>query len=110
MKTYLTILDITIEKLIERIGCKSDIVVTTINSVFRNCCYEILGYLEKNDIKIKGKLKNDNIHVQVFMENSVYSRKIGKYVKDQRWKILSDLSILIRFRLERINWKKILKK
>lgn len=44
------------------------------------------------------------------MENSVYSRKIGKYVKDQQRKILNDLSVMTRLKLEKIDWKEILKR
>lgn len=110
MKNYVIILDTMIEKLVERIDCRSDIVIITITKVFKNCCNEIFGYLENDDVKIKGKLKDDNIHIQVLMEYNVYIRKIGKYVKDQRWKILEDLGTLIRFKLEKINWKEILKK
>jgi hypothetical protein len=99
-----------IEKLTERIDCRSDIVVTTITKVFKSCCNEIFGYLEKDDVKTKSKLKDDNIHIQVLMEYDTYLKKIGKYVKDQRWKILDDLSIMIRSELEKINWEEILKK
>ena len=109
MKTYIIILDIIIEKLVERIECRSDIVVVTITKVFKSCCNEIFGYLEKDNVKIKGKLKDDNIHIQVLMEHDAYLRKIDKFVKDQRWKILDDLGIIIRSKLEKINWKEILK-
>ena len=99
-----------IEKLIERIDCRSDIVVITITKVFKSCCNEIFGYLEKDNVKIKGKLKDDNIHIQVLMKYDTYLRKIGKYVKDQRWKILNDLGVMIRSELEKIDWEEILRK
>jgi hypothetical protein len=86
MKTYFTILDVTIEDLVERIKCKSDIVITTITKVFKNCFNEMLGYLEKDDIKIEGKIEHDIIYIKVLMEDHVYSKKIGRYVKDQRKK------------------------
>lgn len=66
MKTYYIILDITILRLTERIKCKSDIVITTITSVFRDCCNKIFGYLEKDDVKIKCKLKEDNIYTSSY--------------------------------------------
>lgn len=66
--------------------------------------------MEKDDIKIKGEFEDDNIHIQVLMEYDAYLRKIGKFVKDQRWKILDDLGIIIRSELEKIDWKEVLKK
>ncbi|MCK4526480.1 hypothetical protein KAW18_03845 [candidate division WOR-3 bacterium] len=110
MKHYTIILNITIEKLVERIQCKSDIVVTTIIKVFKFCCNEIFEYLEKDDVKVKGEIEDDIIHIQVLMENHVYSRRLGKYVKDQQRKILDDLCVMIRAKLEKIDWKKVLKK
>lgn len=109
MKTYFTILDVAIEDLVKRIKCKSDIVVITISKVFKNCFNEVLGYLEKNDIKVEGKIEHDIIHIKVLMENEVFSRKIGKYVKDQQKKIINNISALIKFKLEKIDWEEVLK-
>ena len=109
MKSYVIILDITIEGLIKRIKCRSDIVVKTIINVFEDCCNEVFEYLEKDDIKVKGELENDNICIQVLMEHSVYLRKLGRYVEDQQKKILDDLSIMTRSKLKSINWKEISK-
>lgn len=110
MKHYIIILDITIVKLIERIKCKSDIAVTTIIDVFRSCCNKTFEYLEKDDVKIKGKLKHNSVHIQVLMKHDVYLKRIGKYVKDQQRKILDDLSAITRSEIEKINWENILRK
>ena len=110
MKTYFTILNVTIEDLVKEIKCKSDIVVITISKVFKNCFSKVLGHLEKDDIKVEGKIEDDIIHIKVLMETEVFSRKIGKYVKDQQKKIINDISVLIKFKLEKIDWEEILKK
>jgi len=109
MKSYVIILDITIEKFIEKIKCRSDIIIKTIISVFKDCCNKTFEYLKKDDIKIKGELKDDIIHIQVLMEYNVYLSKLGKYVEDQQKKILDDLKSTVRSKLKNIDWKKILK-
>lgn len=110
MKIHILILDIAIEKPVERTKCRSEIVITTIISILRNCCYEIFEYFEKDDIKIKDKLEDDIIHMQILMEYNMYLEKIGKYVEDQQRKILNDLSIKIRLKVKKIYWENILGK
>lgn len=109
------IVNLEIEELTKRIKSladvyNADVVITTITGIFNKHCERVFGYFKRGDVKTAVKINNDIIYVEVLMEDSLYSRKLGKYILEQRVKILEDLKTGIRLELEKVNWKEVLEK